>query len=165
VQHGTPYCFVLVAILLTISPHGRALAAAPPRIAEHFTLPALGHPGRSASLSQYAGRPVLVNFFSSTCAPCRQEAPLLARFYRSHHGQVAVVGIDVADVASSPLRFTRQAGISYPIGSDPAATAAGAYGVIATPQTVFLNADHRIANRIFGPLIPGELSTGLTRMR
>lgn len=128
-------------------------------------MPALGHPGRRVSLSQYPGRPVMVNFFSSTCAPCRQEAPLLARFYRSHHGQVAIIGIDVADLRSSALRFARQTGISYPIGSDPVAATAGAYGVTATPQTFVLNAGHRIVNRIFGPVTARDLSTAVTRMR
>ena len=151
-------CLALFAVLLTISPHGSAPTAPP--VAKHFTLPALGHPGSSVSLNQYAGRPVAVkNFFSSTCAPCREEAPLLARFYRSHRGHVAIVGIDVADIATAALRFARQAGISYPIGSDPTATTADAYSVIATPQTFFLNADHRIVNRIFGPLTLGDLST------
>jgi hypothetical protein len=52
--------------------------------------------------------------------------------------------------------------IGYPIGSDPTAATAGAYGVIVTPQTFFLNAGHRIVSRVFGALTPGALSAGLT---
>jgi hypothetical protein len=57
-------CLALFAILVTISQHG-APANAPRPLAQRFMLLALGHPG-SVSLSQYAGRPVLIRFFSST---------------------------------------------------------------------------------------------------
>ena len=92
--------------------------------AQPFSLGELGHPSTQISLSGYAGRPVIVNFFASWCGPCQQETPLLAEFYRSHHGQVAVVGIDDNDQASKAMAFLHEHGAGYPVGSDPHASIA-----------------------------------------
>src|SRR5487761_305312 len=157
----------LAALILIVSigaAGGSARASAAQPAAGPFTLHALGRAG-TVSLSQYAGRPVVVNFFASWCGPCKKETPLLARFYRARHGQVAVVGVDVNDSAASALAFVRQAGVSYPVGSDPTVAAATAYGVIALPQTFFLNAGHRVVKRVFGALTEADLTAGLAGMR
>src|SRR5260370_28210989 len=112
-------CRVALALILAVgSGGGSSQAASAQRAAKQFTLHDLGHPGL-VSLSQYAGRPVLVNFFASWCGPCKKETPLLARFYRARHGQVAIIGIDVNDSAAAATRFVRHAGSGYPIGADP----------------------------------------------
>ncbi|MGH3191624.1 MAG: TlpA family protein disulfide reductase, partial [Streptosporangiaceae bacterium] len=111
-------------------------------VAPTFSLPVLGHSGQRISLSHYSGRPLIVNFFASWCAPCQRETPLLAKFYRTEHGKVALVGLDENDVMASALSFTRAKGVSYPVGWDPQLSAASAYGVSALPQTFFLNAQH-----------------------
>ncbi len=129
-------------------------AAAADPAAHAFSLPVLGQSSRHVSLSDYAGKPLIVNFFASWCAPCQQETPLLARFYRAEHGRVALVGLDENDVAGSALSFTRRHGVSYPVGFDPEVIAASAYGVDALPQTFFLNASHHIVDRIFGADAP-----------
>jgi len=145
-------------ISAAVSAPGHAARALP--LAKNFTLPALGHPGQSVSLAQFADRPVIVNFFASWCVPCKKETPLLARFYRAGHGRVAILGVDSNDQASAALRFTRAAGVSYPVGFDPHAAAASAYGVVAIPQTFFLNAGHRIAKRVFGAVTMTDLTRG-----
>ena len=139
---------------------GSSAAAADPA-ARSFSLPVLGHSGKRISLGDYAGQPLIVNFFASWCTPCQQETPLLAKFYRTEHGRVALVGLDENDVAGSALSFTRGHGVSYPVGFDPEVIAASAYGVDGLPQTFFLNASHHIVDRVFGALTPADLSQGI----
>jgi thiol-disulfide isomerase/thioredoxin len=129
--------------------------------ASAFNLPVLGQPGEHVSLADYAGKPLIVNFFASWCTPCQQETPLLARFYRAEHGGVALVGLDENDAAGSALSFARAHGVSYPVGFDPQTIAAYAYGVDALPQTFFLNASHHIVDRVFGAVTLAELSKGI----
>jgi cytochrome c biogenesis protein CcmG, thiol:disulfide interchange protein DsbE len=136
-------------------------AARPDPLAAAFSLPVLGHSGQQVSLSDYAGKPLIVNFFASWCVPCKQETPLLAKFYRNEHGKVALVGLDENDEAGSALSFTRANGVSYPVGFDPHVSVASAYGVDALPQTFFLNAKHRIVDRIFGAVTLADLSHGI----
>ncbi len=139
-------------------------ARGPEPAAAPFTLPALGRPSQDVSLSQYAGRPVVVNFFASWCAPCQKETPLLARFYRSEHGRVAVVGLDENDSLQAARKFLGTAGVSYPVGFDPSVQAASAYGVTGLPQTFFLNASHHIVKRVYGALTRADLTSGVALM-
>lgn len=151
-----------VLISQTGSGHG---APAPPRLARTFSLAKLGHPDARVSLASYAGKPLIVNFFASWCTPCRHETPLLARFYASEHGQVTVVGIDSNDQTAAALRFARNTGIGYPVGVDPyPSTTTTSYGVLALPQTFFLNAQHRIVSHVIGPLTLKDLTTGVALM-
>jgi cytochrome c biogenesis protein CcmG, thiol:disulfide interchange protein DsbE len=157
-------CLALLGVLSVILAPGGSPAgagASPGIAASHFTLPALGRPGHQVSLSEFAGRPVLINFFASDCAACKQETPELARLYRAHHGQVAVVGVDVSDSTSAALSMIHEYGVGYPVAADPMARTASAYGVTALPQTFFLNASHRVVQRTFGTLSTAVLNTGL----
>jgi thiol-disulfide isomerase/thioredoxin len=103
-----------------------------------------------------------VNFFASWCTACKQETPLLGTFYRTEHAKVALVGLDENDVLGNAMSFTRADGVTYPVGWDPQLSAADAYGVSALPQTFFLNAKHRIVDRIFGAVTLTDLSKGIT---
>jgi cytochrome c biogenesis protein CcmG/thiol:disulfide interchange protein DsbE len=102
---------------------------------------------------------VIINFFASWCAPCRKETPLLAGFYRSHHGRVLVIGIDANDKGSAALAFLRAHAVGYPVGIDPSAAVAVSYGVAALPQTFFLNARHEIVRHVLGAVTARELDS------
>jgi cytochrome c biogenesis protein CcmG, thiol:disulfide interchange protein DsbE len=134
------------------------------RQAPAFSLAALGNSAGHVSLAAYAGRPVIVNFFASWCVPCRKETPLMARYYQSAHGTVRVIGVDTNDSETAALAFTRHYGVSYPVASDPAATTAGAFGVVALPQTFFLNAQHKIVDRVYGAVTTASLAKGVALM-
>ena len=157
----------LVAIGVAGSASGAAGASGQPAkaaadvAAPAFSLPVLGHSGQHVSLSQYAGRPLIVNFFASWCDPCKTETPLLAKFYRAEKGKVALVGLDENDVLGNAMSFTRADGVSYPVGWDPQFGIASAYGVNALPQTFFLDARHRIVDRIFGAVTLADLQKGI----
>jgi cytochrome c biogenesis protein CcmG, thiol:disulfide interchange protein DsbE len=117
------------------------------------------------ALADYAGRPLVVNFFASWCAPCRRETPLLARYYSAVHGRVTVLGIDANDASAAALRFMRKAGVRHPVGSDPyPARTTTSYGVYALPQTFFLNAAHRIVAHVVGPLTMQVLTRDVALM-
>jgi cytochrome c biogenesis protein CcmG/thiol:disulfide interchange protein DsbE len=150
----------LTGIALASSASGQAAKPADPA-ASVFSLPALDQSGPQVSLRSYQGKPLIVNFFASWCDPCQKETPLLATFYRTEHGKVAIVGLDENDVRTNAMSFTQRYGVGYPVGFDPTAVAATAYGVIALPQTFFLNARHHIVDRIFGAVTLSELNQGI----
>lgn len=66
-------------------------------VAPDFTLKTLA--GSRTSLSAYSGRPVLLNFWATWCAPCRGEMPAIVAAYRAHRAE----GLEVLAV-NSPIR-------------------------------------------------------------
>ena len=129
--------------------------------APSFSFPELGHPGQQVSLADYAGKPLIVNFFASWCPPCKQETPMLARFYRTEHGSVPLVGMDENDTKANALSFAKANGVTYPLAWDPGIVAGSAYDVAAMPQTFFLNAGHRIVYHVIGQITTAELHQGI----
>ena len=151
----------LIAIGVVGSASGQAARPAPVA-APDFSLPLLGDDsGQQVALSRYRGQPLILNFFASWCDPCKTETPLLARFYRTEKGKVALVGLDENDTLGNATSFTRADSVSYPVGWDPQFTVASAYTVNALPQTFFLNARHQIVDRIFGPVTLARLNQGI----
>ena len=151
----------LIAIGVVGSASGQAARPAPVA-APDFSLPLLGDDsGQQVALSRYRGQPLILNFFASWCDPCKTETPLLARFYRTEKGKMALVGLDENDTLGNATSFTRADGVGYPVGWDPHFTVASAYGVNALPQTFFLNARHQIVHRIFGAVTLASLNQGI----
>jgi len=160
---GVVAAFIAAVIAVTLA---TSTTAAPPtyKAAAGFTLSALGKPGQQVSLSQYQGKPVIINFWASWCAPCQQETPLLASWYKQQHGHVVLLGLDENDIAADAIKIADAKGVSYPIGFDPNVTVAPAYNVDGLPQTFFLNAEHRIVDHVLGAVTKAELAKGLRLM-
>lgn len=89
------------------------------------TLPCLGG-GPEVDLSRLSG-PLVVNLWQSTCAPCREEMPLLQSFHERYGDRVAVLGIDYQDVQPvAALELVRETGVTYPLLADPQSELDGA---------------------------------------
>jgi thiol-disulfide isomerase/thioredoxin len=131
---------------------------------ERERAPALDAPaldgGARVTLAQHAGRPVVLNFWASWCAPCQKETPELVAFAKSHPG-VDVVGIAVTDKPSDSRSFAAKKGVTYPIGVDRDGGTAADFGVTGLPVTVLVDPQGRVADTIFGPVTGAELE-GLT---
>ena len=152
---------VLVTLGIAVIAISATASNKPPlRYAKPFTLTELGHAGQQVSLASLAGKPVIINFFASWCAPCKKETPLLASFYRQHDGHVLVIGIDSADEQASALKFIDADRVGYPVGFDPIPAAIAIdYGATELPQTFFLNAKHQIVRHISGDVTRSELQS------
>ena len=111
--------------------------------------------------------PVVVNFWASWCGPCAQEAPALQRLAEAYDGRVAFVGVNVKDGRAAASSFERDFGVAYPSWSDPAASIAASFGGIgpaALPSTLVLDAEHRVAARLFGAVDEALLAPHLDNL-
>jgi cytochrome c biogenesis protein CcmG/thiol:disulfide interchange protein DsbE len=158
------FAAAVIAVSVVTTSAGTAVPKTYPA-AHGFTLAVLGQTGREVSLSEYAGKPVIINFWASWCDPCQKETPLLARWYKQQDGHVVLLGLDENDNAASALTFARAKGVTYPIGFDPGTIAASDYHVDGLPQTFFLNAQHRVVAHVLGALTEAQLTNGLRLMR
>ncbi len=114
--------------------------------------------GSPLKLSDYRGKVVVVNFWYSSCAPCRAEAPILQGLYEKYQDQgVAFIGANTTDQADTAIAFEKGHQITYPsvmdVDSGTARIAfSGAVSASAVPTTFVLDTKGRIAARIVGEL-------------
>ncbi|MGH9177138.1 MAG: TlpA family protein disulfide reductase [Acidimicrobiales bacterium] len=121
---------------------------APPGAAPAITTTDLE--GRRVSLSEYEGRPVLLNFWASWCVPCRSEFPL---FKEVDGTQVDVLGVVFDDQRGPAADFMEDQGATWPGLLDPGGRIARAYGVArrpGIPVTIAIDRAGRIADRQIG---------------
>ncbi len=111
--------------------------------------------GEHLSLSSYRGDVVVLNFWGSWCAPCRDEAPTLGTLARQLYGRgVRFVGVDIRDEPDAALAFMSTFRISYPSFNDPSDEIALLFRATvppsAIPSTVVIDRTGRIAASIVG---------------
>ena len=118
--------------------------------APDFQVPGLD--GGCVDLADFRGRPVVLNFWASWCAPCREEFPLLEHAYEEHRGDgLAIIGVASRDIAGDARAFADEAGATWTLGIDETGDVATAYGVRPLPQTFFIDRTGKIASRLFRP--------------
>jgi peroxiredoxin len=154
---------VLAAIGLSVAGCGQ-VALKTGDTAASFSLPGLAHRDQQISLSAYAGKPVIVNFFASWSPPCVAETQLLAHFYRYNHGRILVIGVDGRDDRNAALGLLAKSLVSYPVAADPSLAVASTYGVPGFPTTYFLDARHQIVRVDYGWLNWKKLRQGVAHM-
>jgi thiol-disulfide isomerase/thioredoxin len=100
-------------------------------------------------VADYAGKPLIINYFASWCGPCNLEAPELSAFAKSHPG-AQIVGVAVDDKEADVVGFMNKYGLTYPVAMDNGWDHANSEGVNGVPTTVFYNATGKEVNRIVG---------------
>jgi len=116
--------------------------------------------GQMRSIREWSGRPLLINFWATWCAPCLREMPLLQALQDERGERFQVIGIAV-DRLPAVQSFVVEAGVSYPIlvGQQDAMDAAELFGpeFLALPFSIFIAADGRVLGLRAGELDPAEL--------
>jgi len=120
--------------------------------------------GGSATLEQWRGRPVLINYWASWCGPCLKELPDLQRFSHSQSGvdrgvQVIGIALDEADAAAT---LRDRLALTYPqlVEPDGPPGTASAFGNTAgtLPFSVLIDANGRVLQVHNGLLHPEDLA-------
>ncbi|MGH8190847.1 MAG: TlpA family protein disulfide reductase [Rhodanobacteraceae bacterium] len=127
--------------------------------ADAYTLPNLE--GQTTTLAKWHGKVLLLNFWATWCAPCREEMPTLAKLQREHATDgLQVVGVAM-DQPQSAARFLKAVPVGYPIliGIDadplPTTTFGDAAGLL--PYSVLIGRDGRILKTRLGVLDPATI--------
>ena len=100
--------------------------------------------GTTFGFADYRGRPVVVNFFSSTCVPCRTEMPDLEKVHQELGPQVAFLGMNAEDTVDDGRAVVAATGVTWDIGRDPKDELLQRLGGIGLPTTVVLDRDGRV---------------------
>jgi peroxiredoxin len=117
----------------------------------NFTLPLIG--GEEASLKDYAGNLIFLNFWATWCPYCRTERDGLQATYEKYKDQgfvVLSVSID-RDNADTVQNFIQERGITFPNLHDQLSRVASEFGVRGVPSTIFINRDGYALGGVIGP--------------
>lgn len=118
--------------------------------------------GKTVRLADLRGRPVLVNFWASWCAPCVEEFPILQSAVAEHADQdLAIIGIVYRDNSEAARSFMARMGADWPTVMDPGDEVALRYAIFGPPETFFIDAGGVIRGRQIGQLSASDLDRQL----
>lgn len=125
---------------------------------EDFTVYDLN--GQPVSLSDFLGKPIVVNFWSTWCESCVDELPLFEKLYSEYKESAAFLMINVpmdSALDEKVNSFIDENGYTFPVYCDSDFSAADAYGVWAMPQSLFINKDGKLVQSYNGELSEDKL--------
>lgn len=130
--------------------------------------PIVGHPapdftlqtavGQTITLSEItnqagnSGKPVVINFWASWCAPCRVEMPSLQQASVTYNGRAAFIGINQGEDFSTITEFGNEYSVTYPLLMDPDNRVNRLYDVSSLPTTVFVDQNGIVREVVIGIL-------------
>ena len=151
---------LLLALFLAL-PAAATNAVGP---APGFQLPARG--GKQDSLDQFKGQVVMINFWATWCAPCRQEMPLLEGIYKKYKPMgFTMIGVNVEpDSAAAEAWLAKQMPVSFPVAFDTDSRVSKLYKVNGMPNSVIIDrkGNVRLLHRGYKP---GDENTYLDQIR
>lgn len=148
-----------------------AAAEAPKKRTVPDTLPDItleDRDGKPTKLASFGGRPLMVNFWATWCAPCRREIPLLNKIRmerKAQNGEIVGIAVDFKD---DVLEFLTKTPLNYPllIGEEDGLAAAEAFGMgMGFPFSVFVDSQNRILTVKVGELHEDEANFAFDRLQ
>jgi cytochrome c biogenesis protein CcmG/thiol:disulfide interchange protein DsbE len=134
--------------------------------APNLDLPILGEPGK-LSLASLRGKVVVVNFWQSSCLPCKQEARTLAaaaRAWKAKNPNVVFVGVDALDFDGPAKAYVKHYGVGYVNVRDATGKTYPNWGVTGVPETFFVDRRGRVVPpHIVSAASRQDLDAGIAR--
>ncbi len=146
-----------------MQPETMATESSDARLAPDFT--AYDGDGNPVSLSDFRGKPVILNFWASWCGPCKMEMPEFQKAFETYGGDIHFLMVDMVDgyqeTKEKGQALIAEHGYTFPVYFDTDLDAAITYGVSAIPATYFLDADGYLVTGARGALDAKRLQQGI----
>lgn len=125
--------------------------------------------GHAVKLSDFRGKPVVVNFWASWCGPCKSEMPDFQKAYETYGEDIVFMMVNMTDGSGETVEsasvFIENSGYNFPVYFDTASSAAIAYGVSSIPATYFIGSDGSGIAYGVGAMDAQTLEKGLSMLK
>ena len=120
--------------------------------------------GQAVKLSDYLGKPVVLNFWASWCPPCKAEMPDFQEEFSSRGESIQFLMVNLTvgnETLESATGFIAQQGYSFPVFYDTEADAANTYGIQSIPTTFFIDPEGNLIAQASGAIDRATLQRGI----
>ncbi|QPC82081.1 TlpA family protein disulfide reductase [Phototrophicus methaneseepsis] len=122
--------------------------------------------GEALNTADLRGKILVINFWGSWCAPCRDEAPDLQAIWEDYGGEdVVLIGVNWNDIEGSARAFIDEFGLTFPNGPDIGEKIAEQYAITGAPETFIVDQEGTIAAAIIQPTNYDALAQVITRLQ
>jgi len=145
------------------SADGGSEAETPVATAPDFTV--YDGEGNPVVLSDYFGKPIVLNFWASWCGPCKSEMPMFQEMYETYGEDMTFLMVNLTDggqeTVESAGSFIAEKGYTFPVYFDTEQQAAYAYYVSSIPVTYFIDGKGNLAAYGMGAMDEQSFLTGV----
>lgn len=128
----------------------------------------VNYDGKEVNLSDYFGKPIIVNFWETWCSPCKLELPEFNKVYLKHKDNIEFMMVNLTDGykgdTQSVKNFINNNGYQFPVYFDVNNSAANAYSIFSIPKTIFIDKDGNIAYTFLGILTEEKLEEYINKL-
>lgn len=119
--------------------------------------------GETVNLKQFAGKPIVIDFWATWCQPCRQQRDILSGMQQELAGKATVLAVSVDDRASDALKYVKDKGA---VGQEllMSSDLANRFAFTAIPTMAFIDADGRVHEVSSGVHSSSEILSKLKKL-
>lgn len=125
--------------------------------------------GNEVNLTDFFGKPIIVNFWASWCGPCKMEMPDFNEAYETYKDEIEFLMVNMTDGSRETVEkassFITESGYTFPVYYDTDYSAAITYSVSSLPTSYFLNADGELVTYARGAIDAATLEKGIDMIR
>lgn len=121
---------------------------------------------KEVKLSDYFGKPIVLNMWASWCSPCKMEMPYFEQAYKDNKDiQFLMVNMTAGDNINDAKALIENEGYTFPVLFDKNGEAASVYGASSLPMTIFIDKNGDLVTYAVGALSAENLNTGIDLIR